>query len=70
MDQGSIARLETHLIQGNQSGAWQVRSTRARASAIHSLIVGEMIKAFHFPKEYARAERLAALWRGVESLIK
>ncbi len=70
MDQGSIARLETHLILGNQSGAWHVRSTRARASAIHSLIVGEMVKAFHFPREIPRADRLASIWRNVSLLIK
>ena len=70
MDRVSISRLETHLIHGNQAKAWQVRATQARASAIHSLIVGEMVKAFHFPRDMSRAERFAGIWKSVCLLIK
>lgn len=68
MDLDTIARIETQLIQGNRERAWQVGEPRVVAGVIHSLLVGELIKIFHRPRERAKAERLATLWESVSRL--
>ncbi len=70
VDEDTISRIETHLIQGNRERAWKVAAPRATAAMIHSLIVGELIKIFHRPREQTRTERLENLWSTVEAMVR
>jgi AcrR family transcriptional regulator len=51
VNETSIARIETILCQGVNEGQWSPPKTSACARMIHSLMVGEMIKRFNWPRE-------------------
>lgn len=62
IDQNSITRIEGYLLSGNREGAWKVREPKKVAREIHSLLVGEMIKIFHWPGERGLDERHRDMW--------
>jgi AcrR family transcriptional regulator len=62
IDQNAISRIEGYLLAGNREGAWKIRDPKKIAREIHSLLVGEMIKIFHWPGERGHEERHRDLW--------
>jgi AcrR family transcriptional regulator len=68
IDEDSVSRVETLLVQGNPEKFWRVRQTRAVARAIHSQLVGEMIKARRAPREMSVEERVRACWDAVKRM--
>jgi AcrR family transcriptional regulator len=70
VDQGSIARIEEHVIQGVREGVWNVKFPANCARNIHSLLIGEMLKAFYRPSEFSGKVRLERVMRGVWALLE
>ena len=54
---GGLKRIETILRRGVRERVWRLTSPSATAYAIHSVLVGEIIKAIIEPKEEKLAER-------------
>lgn len=65
----SIRRLSVRLEMGNREGLWKVRNSLETARAIHDLLLGEMIKSVHSPKELTKKARIEFVQNLVESII-
>jgi AcrR family transcriptional regulator len=63
IDDVGISRIETFLIRGNREQSWNIKTPLEVSKHIHSLLVGEMIKAFHWPGEVTPSIRHQRLWR-------
>jgi len=68
--QQSLNRLLVHLEQGNQDKAWKIKDSLAVARALHNLLVGEVIKAVHFPKEMSFEKRSRQLWMSASKILE
>ena len=69
IDHVATERIDHYLQAGNRESAWKVKDTQKFARLIHSLLVGEMMKSFHWPKEQKLEEREKNLWDFVSRLI-
>jgi AcrR family transcriptional regulator len=67
--QQSLNRLLVHLEQGNQEKVWKIKDGLAIARALHDLLMGEVIKAVHFPKEMNFEKRSQLLWMAASKLL-
>lgn len=65
-----INRIETHIIHGNYEGKWKVEDTKRKAELIHSMLVGEMMKAFHWPDNRTCESRLKGLWNSIMEILQ
>jgi AcrR family transcriptional regulator len=66
----SIQRLSLHLESGQKEKSWKLKNTPALARAIHDLLLGEMIKTVHDPKDMPLEERVNFLWGNVGRLLE
>ena len=69
IDQNSITRIEGFLLAGNREHCWKIRDPKKTAREIHSAMVGEMIKIFHWPKERSLAERYRDFWSFISKAV-
>lgn len=60
----SIAKLSEQLKAGGQDGIWASTQLKKSARVLHSLMVGEMIKALHAPDEMSVEHRTNLVWTG------
>jgi AcrR family transcriptional regulator len=66
IEEKGIERISILIRQGCLERAWEAPGLETSARLVRSLLVGEMLRAFHFPREYqspgtARSIELAAL---------
>jgi AcrR family transcriptional regulator len=66
----AIKRIDAYLQAGNRESEWKIKDTDKIARLIHSLMVGEMMKAFHWPKDLKLEEREKELWGFVYRMLK
>jgi TetR/AcrR family fatty acid metabolism transcriptional regulator len=67
----SVGRLSHYLIKGLQENLWHIKKSRIKETAreIHDLMLGEMIKAAHWPDEIKLDKRTQFLWQAVSKLL-
>ncbi len=70
IDQISVARIESLLIQGVREGAWSPQECAPLARALHSLLVGEMIKAYREENSFSAESRTRAFWKIAKKLVQ
>lgn len=66
----SIQRLCVHIESGVKEKRWKVKDAGFLARGIHDLLLGEMIKTVHAPKEMSLNERVDFLWGHVSGLLR
>lgn len=69
INQQSIIRLSTHLSHGNHEKVWKIEDCEQMARIIHNLLVGEMLKTIHTPKELSLDARMSILWSALMKLL-
>ena len=66
IDQNAIGRIEGFLLSGNRENKWTIVNPKNLARQIHNVLVGEMIKSFHWPNEKKLDDRFEDLWSFIE----
>lgn len=70
INQIRITRLQKWLYQIEKQEGLDFEDIFFLSEMIHSLLIGEMIKAFHWPNNPEIQERHKKLWAHIESLLK
>lgn len=70
LDAIGIERINGYLLQGIREKLWHLGDPKETAQRIHSLLVGELIKAFHWPKDASATSRSRMVWEFVETNLK
>ncbi len=65
----NVQRISSHIISGNYESIWNVPDPRTIARFIHNLLIGEMIKAIHHPKELKIETRVELVCALVQKLL-
>jgi len=66
----SHQRICGHLEAGAKEKKWKILDIPSLARCIHDLLLGEMIKTVHAPKEMNLDERSSFLWSHVRNLLR
>lgn len=65
-----IKRFENYLLAAiRENELSHLDSAKSTAMTIHSLLMGEMIKAYLWPKEDSIKKRMERIWPAIESLL-
>jgi len=65
----SVERLAARLAGGSAATASLAPDIKVRARLIHDMLMGEVIKAIHQPKEMSCAKRVELFWSVVELML-
>ncbi len=69
IDDAAVKRIEIYLVQIEIEKGRKSREMLTEARLVHSLLVGEMIKALRWPKAFSFEERSASLSLIVDALL-
>lgn len=70
INQQSSERLAVKIAAGIRENIWPEQDVHIQSRLIHSLLMGEMIKAIHSPKQISIDERVSSICDAITKLLK
>ena len=70
IDRASVARIEILIKQGVRERSWPKKDPTQSARVIHSMLVGELIKAYYRPAEHGEKRRVSGIWSSVLRILR
>lgn len=66
INEQSVSRLAQRIRDGQREGEFAASRVEKKSRVLHSLLLGELIKAVHDPKSMTPDERARLVWAGFE----
>jgi AcrR family transcriptional regulator len=69
INQQSVERLSVYISAGSREGVWQEGDFRKTARLIHSLLIAEMFKTMHEPKDMNLQQQVDLVWSAAKKIL-